>query len=119
MYSDIARDRDTKFTKEFASILGDSGCQCHKLPVRSPNLNAYAERFVLSIKSECLNRMIFFGESSRRRAISEYMEHYHHERTHQGLSNELIESQCDVTGRGAVRCSERLGGMLKFYFRAA
>ena len=80
--------------------------------------NAFAERFVLSIKSECLRRMIFFGERSLRRAISEYVAHYHQERAHQGLGNERIERVVAV-GDGEVVCSERLGGMLKCYRRAA
>ena len=87
-------------------------------PYRAPNCNAFAERFVLSIKSECLNRMIFFGEFSMRRAINAYMEHYHTERAHQGLGNERI-TRPQAIGTGEVECSERLGGMLKHYRRAA
>jgi len=82
------------------------------------NCNAYAERFVLPIKSECLGRMILFGESSLRRAIAEYVEHYHAERAHQGLGNERIEVGA-VAAVGEVRCRERLGGILKSYHRAA
>ncbi len=80
--------------------------------------NAYAERFVLSIKSECLRRMVFFGEASLRRAIAEYVEHYHGERAHQGIGNERIE-RVGVVGDGEVVCDERLGGLLKCYRRAA
>ncbi len=87
-------------------------------PVRAPSCNAYAERFVLSIKSECLGRMILFGESSLRRAVAEYVAHYHTERAHQGLGNERIEGAV-VTADGEVRCRERLGGLLKSYHRAA
>ena len=82
------------------------------------NCNAYAERFVLSIKSECLNRMVFFGEASLRRAIAAYLQHYHQERPHQGLGNETLEPSPRPTV-GEVRCTERLGGLLKHYTRAA
>ena len=88
-----------------------------KLPHRSPNLNAYAERLVLSIKSECIHRLILFGERSLRKAIREYVAHYHTERNHQGVDNELIEPE--LSGRGSVVCAERLGGLLKYYRRVA
>ena len=82
--------------------------------------NAYAERFVRSIKDECLNRMIFFGERSLRKATSEFAAHYHTERNHQGLDNRMIESD-DRAGStfGAIECLQRLGGLLRFYHRAA
>ena len=82
------------------------------------NCNAFAERFVLSIKSECLNRMMIFGEAGLRRAVTSYIEHYHVERPHQGLGNIVIEGKASAGG-GAVQCSERLGGILKHYHRAA
>jgi hypothetical protein len=86
--------------------------------VGGQNLNAFPERFVLSIKSECLERMVPLGEGHLRRAISEYMAHYHHDRNHQGLGNALIvgEEQ-DAAGRGRVIRRERLGGLLSFYHR--
>ena len=111
-------DRDTKFTDQFKRILRDVGVEVVLTPKRAPNCNAYAERFVLSIKSECLRRMIFFGEASLRRAISEYVKHYHGERAHQGIGNERIE-QRDAVGEGEIICDERLGGLLKCYRRAA
>jgi len=82
----LIHDRDPLFTAEFQSILKSVGVNCVKLPPRSPNLNAYAERFVRSIKESCLNRLILFGEQSLRRAIREFVTHYHQERNHQGLS---------------------------------
>ena len=86
----------------------------------SPNLNAYAERFVRSIKFECLNRMIFIGEASLRRAVAEYMAHYHGERNHQGLNNGLIRRTRTVAAHDAVvQRRPRLGGMLNFYYREA
>src|SRR5258708_3167630 len=85
-------DRDTKYTDQFRRLIRGSGTNVIRLPPRSPNLNAYAERFVRSIKHECLNRMIFIGQASLRRAVAEYMDHYHRERNHQGLDNGLIRA---------------------------
>ncbi len=110
-------DRDSKFTAQFRRILKGSGVEVVLTPRRAPNCNAFAERFVLSIKSECLGRMIFFGERRLREAITEYLYHYHSERSHQGLGNETIEPR--AIGSGEVECSERLGGILKGYSRAA
>lgn len=89
------------------------------LPAKTPNLNAYIERFMRSIKEECLNQMIFFGEKSLRNAVKEYLEHYHTERNHQGLDNRLIDKVDDFSVEGEVDCHERLGGMLKHYHRVA
>jgi transposase InsO family protein len=91
-----------------------------KLPPRSPNLNAYAERFVRTIKESCLERMIFFGETSLRKAIAEFVAHYHLERNHQGLGNRLIVP-IGATGKTAetVQRRQRLGGMLNYYYREA
>ncbi len=114
----ILHDGDTKFSDEFRATLDNSGVKCLKLPRRSPNLNAYAERFVLSIKSECLDRMIFFGERSLRRAIRSYIVHYHSGRNHQGMNNRLLSGH-EPMKRGRIRCHERIGGMLKYYYRAA
>ena len=83
-------------------------------------MNALAERFVKSIKSECLERMILFGEASLRRAVEQFMEHYHRERNHQGLANRLIQPEESV-GRcyGTIQCRKRLGGLLQHYHHAA
>ena len=90
------------------------------LPPRSPNLNANLERYMRSLKSECLDRMIFFGQRSLERALKEFVAHYHTERNHQGLGNRIIDPD-DEVGRdaGDVRCRERLGGMLRYYHREA
>ena len=81
---------------------------------------AYAERFVRSIKESCLNQMIFFGESSMRKAVQEFVLHYHLERNHQGLGNRLIMPEnINSDPQGAVECRARLGGLLKYYYRAA
>jgi len=83
-------------------------------------LNAYVERFMRSLKSESLDRLIFFGAKSLRRAVVSYLRHYHAERNHQGLENKLIHPY-DEVGRvvGKVECRERLGGMLRYYYRNA
>ena len=90
------------------------------LPPQSPNLNAHCERFVRSIKEEVLARMIFLDEDSLRYAMQHYLTHYHQERNHQGLENQLIAPEPVVAGNmGAVRRRERLGGLLSYYFREA
>jgi transposase InsO family protein len=88
-------------------------------PFQAPNANAYAERFVRSIKDECLSRVIPFGERHLRRTIAEFIEHYHHERNHQGLGNPLIDPVFPRRDTGCVRRRERLGGLLNYYYRAA
>ena len=111
-------DRDSKFSESFRRVLQGACVEVIRTPIQAPNCNAYAERFVLSIKSECLRRMILFGEAALRRAISEYLDHYHAERAHQGLGNDRIENH-KIKGKGEIRCRERLGGILKCYYRAA
>jgi hypothetical protein len=91
----LIHDRDPLFTAEFLSMLTAAGVKSVKLPPRTPNLNAYAERFVRSIKESCLERIILFGESSLRKAIHEFLAHYLLERNHQGVPGELIESRGD------------------------
>ena len=115
----LIHDRDPLFTAEFQGILTSVGVDCVKLPPRSPNLNAHAERFVRSIKESCLDRLILFGEQSLRRAIREFVTHYHQERNHQGLGNRLIVSDLVSNTSGKIHCRERLGGMLNYYYRAA
>jgi transposase InsO family protein len=113
-------DRDSKYSEQFRRLLRESGTTVIRLPPRSPNLNAHAERFVRSIKDECLNKMIFIGQASLRRAVREYIEHYHEERNHQGLGNRLIRlRQSAVANDGCIRRKERLGGTLNFYYRQA
>src|SRR5215468_3006669 len=111
----LIHDRDPLYTHEFRSMLADAGIESVKLPPRSPNLNAYAERFVRTIKESCLDRMIWFGEDAVRRGISEFISHYHFERNHQGLDNRLIlPKQTAAIRAGDVRKRERLGGMLNY-----
>ena len=88
----LLHDRDSRFCPAFQQTLRDEGVAPLPVPPRSPNLNPHLERFMRSIKSECLSRMIFFGHDSRRRAAVAYLVHYHGERNHQGLGNSLIDS---------------------------
>jgi putative transposase len=110
----LIHDRDPLFTAEFLKTLADTGVQSVKLPPRSPNLNAHAERFVRTIKESCLDKMIRFGEGSLRKAIHEFVEHYHRERNHQGLENRLIIPAGGQGTHGAIRRKQRLGGLLNF-----
>lgn len=116
----LIHDRDPLFTDEFLDLLAEVSVKSVKLPPRSPNLNAHAERFVRTIKESCLDRMILFGEGSLRKAIHEFVAHYHGERNHQGLGNRLITPDKSHAGNsGAIRRRERLGGMLNYYYRQA
>ena len=128
-------DRDPVFTKHFADVLASTGVKTLKRPPRSPNLNegpmfgraerdrqhgGGAERFVRSIRDECLRRIVPLGEAHLRRIIASYIEHYHEERNHQSLDNQLIVPRAaNENAVGPVQCRERLGGMLKFYYRDA
>ena len=116
----LLHDRDTKFTISFRSIIESGQVKPLVLPAHSPNLNAYAERWVRSVKEECLSKVILFGERSLRRALSEYVEHYHAERNHQGKGNVvLFPRDPDVHREGPVQCRERLGGLLRYYHQEA
>jgi putative transposase len=90
-------------------------------PARSPNLNAFAERWARSVKQECLSKPILFGEGSLRRALAEFLEHYHEERNHQGKGNLLLFPSVDTRQAGpcsTARRLQRLGGLLNYYSRA-
>jgi putative transposase len=118
----VLHDRDTKFCASFRSALASGGVKTIPLPAQSPNLNAFAERWVRSVKQECLSKVILFGEGLLSRVLAEYRRHYHSERNHQGKGNRLLlpdasetpSSQCQP-----IECRQRLGGMLKYYRRAA
>jgi transposase InsO family protein len=102
--SHLIVDRDKKYTVQF------------RLHPRSPNLNAHAERFVRSIKEECVERMIFVGQASLRRAVREFIAHYHLERNHQGVENRLLQPGAALAmPRARVQRRQRLGGLLNFY----
>ena len=114
-------DRDPLYTRAFRTMLKDAGVEVVRLPSRSPNLNSYAERWVRSIRGECLSRVIPLGEGHLRRTIEAYVAHYHWERNHQGLGNRLIEPLAANTNapQGRIRRRERVGGVLSYYYRAA
>jgi putative transposase len=112
-------DRDRKWSGDVRRRLRDAGIRVVFIPERAPNANAYAERFVRSIKEECLDRLIPMGERHFRRAVAEYVEHYHGERNHQGLDNRLIAWPPVLRMTSRVRRRPRLGGLLNFYERAA
>jgi hypothetical protein len=115
----VLADGAKVFHGRFKMILKSEGVNVNKLPPRSPNLNAYMERFFRSLKSECIGRVIFFSERSLEKAVREYVDWYHHHRPHQGLDGKLIVPSVLPLGSGEVRCKERLGGMLKSYYRDA
>jgi putative transposase len=118
----LLHDRDSKYGPAFRDVLNSTCLECLPLPPRSPDLNAFAERWVLSVKDECLNRLILFGERSLRRAVDEYVAHHQHDRSHQGLANAIPFPRAEdrVGSRdGPIICRERLGGLLKFYHRTA
>ena len=117
----VLHHRDTKFCASFEAILTSTGIKPLKLPARSPNLNAFAERWVRSVKEECLSKLILFGEGSLKRALSEFIEHFHAERPHQGKGNLLLfpSPRLQQTAGAEVACKQRLGGLLQYYCRAA
>jgi transposase InsO family protein len=117
----LIHDRDQKFCPAYHDILDHAGVKRLPLPPRSPNLNAIAERWVRSVKSEALSQFILFGERSLRHVLSEYLTHYHAERCHQGLGNVIPFPSRPAANdhEGPIECRERLGGMLKFYARKA
>uniref|UniRef100_Q028E4 Integrase, catalytic region n=1 Tax=Solibacter usitatus (strain Ellin6076) TaxID=234267 RepID=Q028E4_SOLUE len=113
-------DRDAKFCIAFDDVLASEGIRCLRLPPRSPNLNAFTERWVRSVKEECLSTLIRFGERSLQRALTEFIAHYHSERNHQGKGSELLfPAPVTKTRHRSVRCRDRLGGLLRYYCRAA
>ena len=118
----LLQDRDTKFTHGFGQILAAAGVEAVRLPPRSPNLNAVAERWVRSVREECLAHLILFGERSLRHALDAYILHHQQERNHQGKANVILFPQtADRVGEadGSIAVRERLGGRLKFYYREA
>jgi hypothetical protein len=119
----LIHDRDPVFTEAFEAILGERGVKCVRIPAQSPNCNPHAERFVKTVRDECLRHLVIFGERHLRYVLKEFMAHYHRERFHQGLGGRLIEAQAGSTSdkgaRGKVVCRSRLGGMLNFYYRQA
>ena len=114
----VLHDRDKKFCASFRSVLTAADVKPIMLPAKSPNLNAYAERWVRSMKQECLSKLILLGEGPLLRSLTEYAAHYHLERNHQGKGNKLLTPPVEQRGL-KIHCHQRLGGSLKFYARAA
>jgi transposase InsO family protein len=112
-------DRDRKWSGPVRRQFADAGIRVVLTPERAPNANANAERFVRSIKEECLDQLIQLGERHFLRAVTEFVEHYHRERNHQGLGNELIAGAPTIDTTRRVRRRPRLSGLLNFYERAA
>ena len=111
-------DRDSIFSSAFKSIVASADVEILITASQAPNMNAHAERFIRSIESECLGQMIFVGQQSLDRAIREYVEHYHDERSHQGIGNRLV-SGAEAQKMGRVRVRQRVGALLRFYQRRA
>jgi putative transposase len=118
----LLHDRDTKFSEHFRRLIRDGGVRPVALPARSPNLNAFVERWIRTVKDECLGKLIFFGRASVERALNAYVEHYHAERNHQGIGNVIPMPRAeDGVGKKEGRIVRRrsLGGLLSFYVRRA
>jgi transposase InsO family protein len=116
----LIHDGDGKYCPAFLRTVGDVGVNTVKLPPRSPNLNAHAERWILSAKSECFDHLILFGEKTLRRALAQFETHYHEERNHQGVGNVLLfPPQTAAEASGPVKRRERIGGLLSYYHREA
>lgn len=106
-------DRNSKFSAHFRSTIATAGTEVIRTAVGAPNMNAIAERFVRSIKAECLSKLIFFGEGSLRRAVHQFTAHYHAERPHQGIGNVMIQPEHSTLSlSGPVRRRTRLEGLL-------
>jgi len=113
----LIHDRDGKYCPAFQQIIDAAGVKRVPLPPRSPNLNAYAERWVHSVKEECLSRLILFGEASLRHALTQYVAQIHHVLNHQDEGNvqRVPTVSADTEWKGPIQCRERLGGLLKYY----
>ena len=120
----LLRDRDNMFVRDFDAVLKRAGVRVTPVAYRAPNQNVFVERWIQSIKHECLDQFIVFGEDHFNYLISEYVEHYSTERPHQGIGNRLLDGNAESRmaaspGEHEILCRERLGGVLKHYYRAA
>ena len=117
----MIHDGDKKFCASCKEILDDAGVKRVPLPPRSPWLNAFAERWIQSVKTEVLSKMILFGERSLRHVLGEYIARYHEERPHQGKGNVMLfpSARAEPGSEATIACRERLGGLLKYYYRQA
>jgi len=118
----LLMDRDGKFAPIFDAILKPSGIKVKKLPVRSPNLNAFAERFIQTLKHECLNHFVILGHKHLNYLVATFVDYYHTQRPHQGKDNEPLLKLANAPhpdSSSEVLCEERLGGLIKHYYRKA
>jgi Integrase core domain len=119
----LIRDRDPLFTEAWAALLATGGVKCVPIPAQSPNCNPHAERFVKTVRTECLEHFVIFGERHLRHLIKEFMLHYLTERHHQGIGSQIIWPKAspsnDNATLGAIECRSRLGGVLNCYSREA
>lgn len=117
----LIHDRDARFCGAFKKIIDNAGVKRVPLPPRSPYLHAFAERFVRSVKEEAPSRCMLFGENALHHILKEYVAHYHQERPHQGKGNVFLfpSARTDQQPAGPIRCRERLGGLLKYYYLEA
>ncbi len=119
----LIHDRDPLFTRAWTELLESSGVKCVPIPAQSPNCNCYAERFVRTIRVECLDHFVIFGERHLRYLVHQFVEHYQAERYHQGIGSQLIQARAEPSNDnarlGAIGCRSRLGGVLNFYHREA
>jgi putative transposase len=114
----LFRDHDSAYTHAFDDVLEEAGVRVNELVFRSPNLNAYVERFIQSVQQECLDKFMGFGREHMDHLVSEYVQHYHQERPHQSTGNLPLLGDTSVIGAaGDVVCRERLGGVLRHYYR--
>ena len=127
----VMHDRDTKFTASFDEVLNAGNVAVQKSPFRSPNTVAFVERFIQTIQQECLDHFVIFGERHFNDLATEWLEHYHQERPHQAKENEVLalpkgarmkpakRRNHDKSERAGIECRERLGGLVKHYYRRA
>ncbi len=116
----LIHDRDTKYTAQVDTIMNTAGIKALKLPAMSQNLNAFAERWVKSVKVEILDKQVLFGKKALKYTLYEYVSHFHQERNHQGLNNAIPFPAAEVGNvSGKIKTRERLGGLLKYYYRQA
>ncbi len=117
----LIHDRDSKFRESFRLTIEAVGVKPVRLPARSPNSNSFAERWVKSVKEECVSKLILFGEPALRRCLASCLAHYHGERNHQGKENVILFPSVESSDprEGPIRCRERLGGLLRYYHREA
>ena len=115
----LIHDRDPLYTKAWTALLESSGVKSVPIPARSPNCTPHAERFVKTVRTECLDQFLVFGERHLRHLLNEFVTHYHTERYHQGIGGQLIRPRPspsnDTSRLATIQCRSRLGGLLNFY----